>query len=910
MESTVTKPERRRDRLGGRKTLNTGILEEIEKEQVKKEADLVGLFEAFGVTLSKKGKSHMGKCPWHEDSSPSLSVDSEKGLYHCFGCGESGDVFSLVGKMKGLDFKGSLSFLRGGDIPKPSALPIGPASAAPAPPPILLEEETVQEAPQNLLDRVARFYQNGLQESPEAQEYLRSRGLTDTALWGEFGLGFATGGLAETLSDKEREALLSLGIFRESGREHLEGSITVPLVGRDGSVVGFYGRRVGDGEPRHLYLKGKHRGLVNPKAAEIYRDSLILTESVIDGLSLYALGLKNVIPCYGTSGFTEEHRRLLREAGVAQVVLAFDADEAGRAGAGKIAAELTSLGYEVKRIELVGFKDFSEGLAGGLTRPQVEHLIAEAKTEGGREKGDEPRVKREGKTHLFTFADVHYRVVPATLMGTSLRVTIRAEAAGELHLDTLDLYSARGRMGFASALARMTGYEAVKLERELLFIVDALEKAREAEFSGKKDEVEKEITDDEKAEALAFLSSADLFDRISLDLETLGYVGEAANKMLAYLAAVSRLLEKPLSVYIQAGSSSGKSFLLETVRKLLPSEAVLAVTSFSDQALNYMRGEDFSGKVMLLGEAVHNEIVEAQIRQMQSEGELSRLVVVKDPNTGELESRQVRHKVSLSFMMSSTALYLNPENASRCLVLHTDESRGQTERILHVQRKKKTFEGFAISTGKVPEIIRLHQNAQRLLRRIPVFNPLAAHLSFPVFRPTMRRTQEQFLTLLEAVALLRQYQKKEVRQRNPHTGESISGIEVDLTDYRLCRGLFAEAVLKANAEELPSGAKLLYQMIRTMAERRAKKEDLSPTEVSFIQRDVREVSELGSDSIKKYLRTLVDFEYLELISGRRHGTRFSYRLRDPGEAPEVDLGLPSPEELESRLASGLDSSAF
>ena len=341
--------------------------------------------------------------------------------------------------------------------------------------------------------------------------------------------------------------------------------------------------------------------------------------------------------------------------------------------------------------------------------------------------------------------------------------------------------------------------------------------------------------------------------------------------------------------------------MIETVRRLLPQEAVLAISSFSDQALNYMKQEDLEGKVMLMGEAIHNELVEGQIRQMQSEGEISRLMVAKDPKTGELESRQVRNRVRLSFMMSSTALYLNPENASRCLVLHTDESRAQTERILSLQRDRKTFDGYLNATHRVPEIVKKHQTAGRILERLPVFNPLAGALRFPVGRPTMRRAQDQFLTLLEAVAILRQFQKPRVTKTNPFTGESVEGIDVDLEDYAQARRLFREAVLLPNADELPSGARMLYQSIQGMAKKKAAKEGLGVTEVSFIQREVRELSELGLESIKKYLRALVDFEFLELISGRKNGTRFSYRLRDAENAGIAETVLPTVEELESQL---------
>ena len=252
-------------------------------------------------------------------------------------------------------------------------------------------------------------------------------------------------------------------------------------------------------------------------------------------------------------------------------------------------------------------------------------------------------------------------------------------------------------------------------------------------------------------------------------------------------------------------------------------------------------------------------------------------------------------------MMSSTALYLNPENASRCLVIHTDESREQTERILELQRKRRSFEGFARSSSEVPRIMERHQAAGRLLEAIPVFNPLSSYLRFPANRPTMRRAQEQFLTLLEAIALARQYQKPRVMRENPYSHEAIEGIEVEEADYSLTRELFREAVLLPNANEIPAGARLLYDALRDMAKKKAAKEGLAITDVSFIQRDARELTQFGSESIKKYLRALVDFEYLELVSGRRHGTRFSYRLRDDASPDATETYLPTTEELSSLL---------
>ncbi len=101
------------DRLKGKKTLKvTGVLEDIEKDDIKKRVDITALFASFGVSLTKTGKSYKGRCPWHDDATPSLSVDREKGLYNCFGCGESGDVVTLVEKMKACDFREALDYLK------------------------------------------------------------------------------------------------------------------------------------------------------------------------------------------------------------------------------------------------------------------------------------------------------------------------------------------------------------------------------------------------------------------------------------------------------------------------------------------------------------------------------------------------------------------------------------------------------------------------------------------------------------------------------------------------------------------------------------------------------------------------------------------------------------------------------
>ena len=117
----------------------------------------------------------------------------------------------------------------------------------------------------------------------------------------------------------------------------------------------------------------------------------------------------------------------------------------------------------------------------------------------------------------------------------------------------------------------------------------------------------------------------------------MGYVGEELNKILLYLCASSRKLDDPISVLIISQSASGKSYLVDIVRRLMPPEEVVAVTSLSDQVLNYI--DDLMHKSMILGEAVHSDTIEYQIREMLSGKELSRLVTVKDRKPEKCRAR-------------------------------------------------------------------------------------------------------------------------------------------------------------------------------------------------------------------------------------------------------------------------------
>ncbi len=890
----------KRDPLRGQKTLRvTDFLEEFEVDDIKRKVDIVELFESFGVKLTKSGKSFKGFCQWHKDSkTPSLSISREKGLFHCFGCDEGGTVVDAVMKFKSIDFKESLKFLKEwpGSPLKEVPLTVRKMEVKP-------EEKQTSTESGNIhnLNAVKNYYHKRLFDHPEALEYLKKRGLTNTEHYERFQIGFADGGLNLVIGEKQKQALTDAGILNEKGREHFLNCLIFPIFNDNNQTIGFYGRDTNDGSDfKHRYLKGPHSGVFNRKASKVY-DEIILTECIIDCLSLIETGFENVQPIYGTNGFTEEHLQILKADRVKMVILALDNDEPGQIATEKYKESLINEGFKVKIVSPFGGKDWNDALkAGALKKDDLKVLIEqaaifEAEKDIESDASHGLKVTQEGFGTIFAFVDITYKVsgVKETFI-TSLRVNIKAENGDDRYFDNLDLYSARSRSNYSFQVSRIFSIEPKRIEKDLVTILEYFEDERDRRGMENEKREKIELTGEEREAGLKFLKSPELFDEIVKDMEKIGYVGEDLNKQLLYLCASSRILDDPVSVLILSESASGKSMLVETVKKLIPPKDVVSVTSLSDQALNYIK--DLMHKFLILGEAVHSDVIEHQIREILSGKELSRLVTVKDEKTGKMESKIVRTPVIVASVMSSTGFNINPENTSRCFVINTDESREQTRKIHEIQRQKYTLSRHFEKASVIPEIIKKHQAAQRLLRNILTVNPFGEALGFPDNLMRTRRDNDRFLDLIACVCFLRQYQKT-VRWEG-----LTEFIECDIDDYRIAYNIMINGVLASSLMEIPKGAVILYDEIRLMVRDMAEKAGIKPEEVSFIQRDIREYSKFSADSIKKYLNNLVDLEYIQIISGRIRGTRLSYRLRKDEELEKIDLSaIPTPEEMAERI---------
>ncbi len=278
---------------------------EAEIERLKAEVSLVSLVQAHGVVLRKVGKDLVGSCPFHDDASPSFVVTPAKNLWHCLGeCQAGGGVVDWVMRAQGVSFRHAVELLRDGMPTTASSSSAG--AAAPKRSTVRTLSAPVQQSAEDgeLLAQVVAFYARTLTESPEVLEFLRRRKIAHPEALSTFQLGYANRTLGLRLPDKRRAAgadlrgrLTTLGVFRSSGHEHLTGSLVVPVFDEHSKVSGLYGRKVRDdlrpGTPKHLYLPGPHRGVFNEPALAA-SDEIVLTESLIDALTLWCAGFRHV----------------------------------------------------------------------------------------------------------------------------------------------------------------------------------------------------------------------------------------------------------------------------------------------------------------------------------------------------------------------------------------------------------------------------------------------------------------------------------------------------------------------------------------------------------------------------------------------------------------------------------------
>jgi DNA primase len=882
-------------------------------EAIKAGVDLVDLVKAKGIALKKNGQSYFGLCPFHHDTNPSLSVNPSKNLWQCFGCGKGGDVIRFIELFDQVDFKEAVKRLsplnsvtgQADNNFKPSAST--GRSAKPA-----KQDLTVKE--HKLLSKVVSYYQHTLTQDNRGINYLKNdRGVTDNQTLNDFGVGYVNGTLLEILPEDGDviKALKRIGILNGKGHEIFYNCVVFPLYNNRGTIVNLYGRNIDDnGGVPHLYLPGPRSGLVNRQAVK-RSQSIILTESIIDALTLYDQGFKNVVPIYGVSGLIDDHLSLFNRK-VKEAYLVFDADEAGQKAVESVSMRLKEKGIEPYPVTLP-VKDVNIFFK-RHTPEEFEQLLKKANPQS-LEQSDKVS-KREQRLYKPTehgfivgYGERQYEIKGIQRGDTQLKVTMKASkdvtgnlparrslgVVGPFELSTLDLYSSRSRIWFAKLCADLFEASEELIKEDIGKILNLVEDYKPK----KKETAANKPTAAEKAESLRFLKGKDVFSEILADLETMGVTGEKTNKLVGYLAAVSRKLDEPLSVLIQSRSAAGKSTLQDAILSLVPEEDFVKYTRITNQALFYKDEDSLVHKILAIEEEEGMGGAAYSIRNIQSSKKITVAATGKDPGTGKMRTEEYTVKGPVAVMITTTAAELEGETASRFLFLTIDESSQMTEAIHRMQREAETLQGL-IRKKKQDRIIKKHHTAQRLLKPLAVVNPFTQYLSYPHQSLRTRRDHKKYLGLIRAIAYLYQHQRK-VKTVQVE-GQPVEYIEVILDDIDKANRL-ANEVLGQSLDELAKPSRTLLSSVYNMVKETAEKKDIAIDEVYFTRRMIREYTGWSDWQIKAHIRQLEEMEYLYVRIGAR-GKEYSYALNYHGQGEDSGkcyLNLTPVEEIKKLI---------
>jgi DNA primase len=926
-------------------------IEQHRIDAIKRDVSLLNWIENEGHEPKKEGNDYVMACVFHEDKTPSLKITPHKNLYHCFGCGAAGSVIDWVMNTQALDFRAAVEHMeqQGGAVVLKAANPQPAQSSLAAD----ITDTDQQTALQGVIDYYHESLKKHIEAQAYLDSRgLNDLDLINTFKLGfsNKALNSILAAKHTQAGKQQRQLLRATGILKKSGYEHFAGSVVVPVFD-NGQCVEIYGRRIQKySDPKHLYMPGPHVGVWNASGFK-NTDTMIFCEALIDAMTFWVNGFKNTTASYGTGGFTAEHLKQIKEHNITKVLIAYDRDKAGNDAADKLADKLSKENIHCYRINFPKNMDANSyalqvqpahkslGLVIEKAEPMLDALKLESpkntitapvhpaptalerpcSSNAAQNPSSEQAIPslvakqtlstettpEQKKQLIITETDAniscgnrHYRVrglknnTRLDQLKINLLIKITTDNNDALHyVDHLDLYQSKARKHYIQSASDELGLETGIIKKDLGKLLLALEDHQEQQLNGQvkldKDK-QTELTPDQKKAALDLLTDKNLINRISEDINAIGVVGEDSNALVGYLACVSRKLDNPLAIMIQSTSAAGKSALMDSVLSLMPDNEQHKFAAMTGQSLYYMGEMDLKHNILAIAEEEGAHSASYALKLLQSEGEVSIASTGKNETTGDLETRTYQVEGPVMLMMTTTAIDIDEELMNRCLVLSVNETRQQTEAIHAIQRKKRTLDGLKQKVQK-QTITEQHHHAQDLLKPLAVINPYAEHLTFLSDKTRTRRDHEKYLTLIDSIALLHQYQRE---TKHLVEGESTTDyIEVTLNDIEIANQL-AHDVLGRSLDELPPQTRKLLNLISDMVRKNCKKEKIEQSDYRFSRKDIRAYSGWSDGQLKIHCRRLEDMEYLLVHKGSR-GNSIQYEL------------LYTVDDVQNKMLSGL-----
>lgn len=728
-----------------------------------------------------------------------------------------------------------------------------------------------------LLTNLARFYRESLRRDKAGRALAQSFHLSPDVLE-HFSVGYANGEMLRAIPSRggARDFLLDMGLITKDGKEAITGGLVVPVVDRQETASGFIA--IAKDGTETAFPAALSRLGVN--LAAFGEREIAFTPSALEALILNQAGLAAVPVGLELNG--EEKELITRH----------------RPDKAYFTGELPELLGLLQKLQVPCYR---LSLSLPASAAQVEQALKASEPIGDKI-GPDAVVRVTDDFIRFECAARKYEVKElAPGEANRLRVRIQAQNGAGFGLDTIDLYAGRSRASFARSAAPLFSVSEAAIEGDLCLMIRKLEAIRAMRKRQADEEKGYAMTADEEAEALAYLKKPDVLERVIKDLEVMGYVGEEINKKIGFLITISRKLESPLSGVIISRAGAGKSRLMEVLADFVPPEDLVSYTRITPQALYYAENRSLKHKLMISGEDEGLLGSDYAIRELISSKKIKLAVPVKDSAAGKMKTMEYEVEGPIALLFSTTNPAIHFENSTRCFTLTLDESAEQTMKVHYAQSLNRTMEG-RVRAQAARETRQLHRNIQRLLKTVVVLNPYAPRLTFPTNRLESRREFEKYLSLIEAVAFLRQYQK-EVKKMADNGGE-VDYIEVEPKDIEEANALITE-ILGTSADEISGPSRELVRKVREMVETRSKEMEIDITAYRFNRRDIREYTGWSDNQIKAHIKQLEDLQYLLVKQGER-GKLYRYELagNEETDGKKRFFGLTDPKKLEKLAQVG------
>lgn len=844
------------------------MIQEIEIERVKNQVDFISLVaNDYGLGIQHQGKDAFIKCPFHQDDTASLSIDPQRNIYHCFGCGEKGNVIQFVQKMDKSGFRDAYQKLSTNTSDSSIKTPTTKKVAA----------EMNSEDRTKLLEQSFQRMQEYYQSNPDGAKYLNEqRGIT-----GGDQVGFCPSDFASKLSKSDRQNLKQIGLLNDQGKPFFSNCVVFPLVDSQTKIQSLYGRKV-LGQGSHYYLPGPREGLFFHK---VNAPSIIVVESVIDAQTLIENRFQDVLALYGVNGYTSEHEKFLNDYKIIHLLL--DGDRTGKESAHKLSQRLKEKNKVVQIIELPDDEDPNSYLMKDSSIKWLKEKLLEALPK------NEAMVLTEGVECYVTKGKwATYQLQGLNLVGfDKMKMTFKVALNNnptQFYIDTIDLYTAKQRQRFAESIRDELGLQEENTLAELKTIIELLEKERLQLREEQGGNAKPVLSDADKKQALEYLQDKDLVENLISDFEACGTVGEEKGKLLGFLGTISRFLTKPLGVLIISRSGAGKTTLQESFCSFVPEEDLNQYTRISEKVLFYKGQDGLKNKVLALEEEDGMDDASYAIRTLQSSQKLTSSVTRSDPKSGKMVAEEYTVEGPCFVVISSTNPdALDYETRNRFIILTIDESEKQTKRIIKKVKEKYTLDGMRQSALKETTLTK-YRNMQRLIKPLKVVNPYVESLEYAFDRLQMRREFDKYMTLINTVALFHQYQR-------PLKNDQIGGdyIEVTPEDIAIANDLVLEFFPNSTDELAPHTRNFLEVLTEMVKEHGG--------DVVFTRKQARDFSGWSNYSVIKAIEQLEELEYVQKVSGR-NGSLIRYELLvDATQSKRSEIFLTDPKSLKLAL---------